>query len=143
MDSSVTVLSALGRRSTSDPTLLADCAQATVDAMTAVGAQRLIVVSMALLFPDLGMLASLLRRFVFATVLHDSEQMESVIATSRLDWTIARPPRLTNGGRAPYRVRRDGLREGGRSISRASLAEFLVDEAERREHTGAVVGVSR
>jgi putative NADH-flavin reductase len=55
---------------------------------------------------------------------------ESAIVRSRLDWTIVRPPRLTNGERTG--TYRSGERVQPRSIvpqiSRADLAEFMLSQ---------------
>lgn len=137
------VVSALGRRTNADRSLLADCARATIDAMKTAGVPRLIIVSLALLFPNIGVLGAFLRRYVFADVLRDSREMESIVTTSDVEWTIVRPPRLTNGPHTQrYRVKRDGLPAGGSSVSRSDLAQYILDEAERREHPRSVVGVS-
>ncbi len=59
-------------------------------------------------------------------------EMESLVAKSDIDWTIIRPPRLTNGERTgEVRVERGNeLSSGPYSISRADLASILLDEAE-------------
>jgi putative NADH-flavin reductase len=136
------VLSALGPRSSADATLLADCAQSTVAAMRRAGVRRLIVISSALLFPNLGPLAAILR-LVLRSVLADSRRMEGLVeASSDLEWTIVRPPRLTNGAHTGhYRVAAGELPRGGGAISRSDLANFVLDEAERRNHLRALVGV--
>jgi putative NADH-flavin reductase len=138
------VLSALGRRTKSDRSVLADCARATIDAMKIARVPRLIVVSSALLFPKIGLLGAVMRRYVFADVLRDTREMEDIVRTSEIDWTIARPPRLTNSSpTGRYQVKRDDLPAGGRSVSRSDLGRYLVDEAERHEHSRIIVGVSR
>jgi putative NADH-flavin reductase len=69
--------------------------------------------------------------------------MEGIVTASDIEWTIARPARLTNGRHTQqYRVMRDGLPTGGRSESRADLAHYILDEAERHDHARRVVGVS-
>jgi len=44
-----------------------------------------------------GILSAILRRTLLRNVAKDSAEMERVVMASALDWTIARPPRLTNG----------------------------------------------
>lgn len=67
--------------------------------------------------------------------LADKERQEAVVAASDLDWTIVRPARLTNGP-ATGRLRAQArlpvtLRD---SISRADVAQFVIDELEHGEH---------
>jgi hypothetical protein len=55
----------------------------------------------------------------------DVRRMEEEIRTSATDWTIMRPPRLTNGRRrGSYRTRVD--RHVGITISRADLADAVL-----------------
>jgi putative NADH-flavin reductase len=67
---------------------------------------------------------------VLRNVAADHEANESIIQQSRLDWTIVRPPRLTNGERTG--VYRSGERIDSKSIipeiSRADLAEFMLKQ---------------
>jgi putative NADH-flavin reductase len=135
------VISALGVRSLTKRTLLKDCARSTVEAMRTSGVRRLLVVSAALLFPDAGPLAPPLR-FILHYNIVDSKVMEEIVAASDLDWTITRPPRLTDGkhtGR--FRVEVDRLPKNGFSISRADVAHFLLQAAEEQTYVRAVVGV--
>jgi putative NADH-flavin reductase len=135
------VLSALGVRALTKRTLLEDCARSTIEAMHRSGVRRLFVVSAALLFPDAGPLAPPLR-FILHYNMVDSKAMEQIVAASDLDWTIARPPRLTDGkhtGR--FRVEVDRLPKNGFSISRADVAHFLLQASEERTYIRAIVGV--
>jgi putative NADH-flavin reductase len=114
--------------------------------MRTVGPRRLIVVSAAVLFDDLGVLGGLLRRTLLKNVAEDSAEMERIVMASGLDWTIARPPRLTNGpltGR--YRVENGHLpdRSATASISRADVAHFLLSELEHRAYIHHIVGITR
>jgi putative NADH-flavin reductase len=143
MRGSDVVISTLGRRDKRDPLLLTDCMNATVTAMKAADVSRLIVVSSALLFPDVGLFGAFLGRFVFSLAVADSARMEAHVEHSDLEWTIVRPPRLLD--RAPtgrFRARDGHLPEHGSSIARADLATFLIEEAERGAHVRRIVGVA-
>jgi len=140
------VVSALGPPGPGPTTILRAGARSTVEAMRTVGPRRLIVVSAAVLFDDLGVLGGLLRRTLLKNVAEDSAEMERIVMASGLDWTIARPPRLTNGpltGR--YRVENGHLpdRSALASISRADVAHFLLSELEHRAHIHHIVGITR
>jgi len=77
-------------------------------------------------------------------VARDSAEMERIVVASGVDWTIVRPPRLTNGpltGR--YRVEDGRLPRRGIFISRADVAHFLLRELEHGEHLRQIVGLAR
>jgi putative NADH-flavin reductase len=139
------VLSALGpngTRALRPNTLLAECARSTVEAMLASGVRRLAVVSAALLFPEKG-LQFAIGRWVLKHHLRDLTAMEAVVQQSRLDWTIARPPRLTKSSHLDYRAQRDALPPGSYATSFRSVAAFLLDAVEGRAHEREVVGLAR
>src|SRR5262249_46846258 len=136
------VLSALGPPGPGPTTILRLAARSVVEAMQAANVRRLLVVSAAVLFADLGMLGPLLRRLLRQTLVknvarHSAERERSGMA-SGLEWTTARPPRLTNGGLSGrYRIEEERLPGGSAAatISRADVAHFLLDEVERPRHT--------
>ena len=139
------VVSALGPPGPGRTTILRAGARSTVEAMRTGGPRRLIVVSAAVLFDDLGVLGGLLRRTLLKNVAEDSAEMERIVMASGLDWTIARPPRLTNGPlTARYRVENGHLpdRSALASISRADVAHFLLSELEHNTHTHHIVGIT-
>jgi putative NADH-flavin reductase len=121
--------------------LLEDCAKSTIEAMRRSGTRRLLVVSAALLFPDLGLAATLLR-FILHNPMNDSKAMEEVVSGSELDWTIARPPRLTDQKHTGhFRVEEGRLPRNGSSISRADVAHFLLQATEDGSYVRAIAGV--
>ncbi len=139
------VLSSLGTRDLRPTTVRADSARATVAAMAAAGVRRLLVVSAAALFPDAGivrLLGPLVRR-VLRENMFDTSEMETVVEASPLDWTVVRPPRLTDGEASGYRTEVGRLPRRGLAITRTDLARYLLDAAERGLHLHEVVGVSR
>jgi putative NADH-flavin reductase len=107
------------------------------------GVRRLLIVSAAMLFPDAGIVPAIVRRTFLRNVAEDSTEMERVVMASGLDWTIVRPPRLTNGALTEdYRVEDGRLPAGRLTISRADVAHFLLDELERGTHIGQIVGMA-
>jgi putative NADH-flavin reductase len=138
------VLSALGPPGIGPTTIVGDCARSTVAAMKATGVRRLLVVGVAVLFEGGGLLPAIARRTFLRNVATDSAEMERVVGASGLDWTIARPPRLTNGsltrayGVAEGRMPRDARL----TISRADVAHFLLEELEHRAHVHRIVGLA-
>ena len=68
--------------------------------------------------------------------------MERVLGESQLDWTIVRPPRLTDKPyTGKYRVREGHLPRFGFKISRADVADFMIKAADDGSSIGKVVGV--
>ena len=138
------VVSALGPPGLGPTTLVGDCARSTVTAMQATGVRRLLVVGVAVLFEDDGILNAVARRTFLRNVARDSAEMERIVRASGLDWTIARPPRLTNG----MLTRAYGVADGRMppaarlTISRADVADFLLDEVERSAHVRRIIGLA-
>jgi uncharacterized protein YbjT (DUF2867 family) len=97
------ILSALGPREVFKPSsLLHDSAVATTRAMQRSRVKRLLVLSAAAHFPGIP---NRIVSFILRNHMRDSLAMERVVQDSGLDWTIARPPRLTNEQYATYRSR--------------------------------------
>jgi putative NADH-flavin reductase len=140
------VLSTLGPRGLARNTITSDSALATIAAMRSAGIDRLLVVGVAALFPDIGMLGHLLRNTLLHNIADDSAEMERIVKASGLDWTIVRPPRLTNGPRREhYGVADDRLPNGAggnATIGRADVAHFMLDEVEQPGHMRRVVGIA-
>jgi uncharacterized protein YbjT (DUF2867 family) len=87
------VVSALGSRQVFKPSsLLQESALAAIRAMQRSGVRRLVVLSAAAHFPGIP---NRIVSFILRNHMRDSLAMEKVVQDSSLDWTIARPPRLT------------------------------------------------
>jgi putative NADH-flavin reductase len=138
------VLSALGPPGLGPTTLVGDSARSTVAAMQATGVRRLLVVGVAVLFEDDGLLNAIARRTFLRNVARDSAEMERIVRASDLDWTVARPPRLTNGALTrAYGVADGRMPDAARlTISRADVADFLLDEVEHPAHLRRIVGLA-
>ena len=59
----------------------------------------------------------------------DHERQESLTRASGLDWVVARPGRLTDGPARGRYVKRTAIAPVPSSISRADVADFLVEAA--------------
>ena len=141
------VLSAFGPRvpvMKADANLLRDFSSALTSAMRRTSVRRLVIVSTAFLFRDSIMPPThLFGRLFFPGVIVDATAMERTIAESGLDWTIVRPPQLTDkpfSGR--YRVREGHLPLFGFHISRADVADCLIKATEDRAYIEKVLGIS-
>ena len=123
------VISALGRRSGATEPICAPGAESVIKAMRSTGTARLLVVTAAGHITDENdslllrtVVKPLLGRFFLAASFADFTVTDRVVTASGLDWTIMRPPRLTDGGHKPYRTAIDHTVRGGGVISRADLA---------------------
>jgi len=141
------VLSAFGPRqplSKEDETLLQRFATALTEAMLQSSVRRLVIGSTAFLFKDaIFPPANLVGRLFFPAVVRDATEMETIVQKSGLDWTIVRPPRLTDKPpTGKYRVSEGHLPRFGLSISRADVADFMLRTAQNPTSNKRIVGVS-
>jgi putative NADH-flavin reductase len=138
------VLSAFGPATIRTSTLRRDFGRALASAMLASGVARVQLVSAAFLFAKVGVLGAVLKPTLFRFMAPDMAAMEREVMTDALEWTVVRPPRLTNGPRGgAYRVA-DGALPGGAgyTVSRADVADFMIREAEAPAHARRVVGIA-
>jgi putative NADH-flavin reductase len=141
------VLSGFGPRlpiSKTDEDLLHRFALTLTRAMQHAGVRRVVVESTAFLFKDSVMPPTyLFGRLFFSGVVVDASAMEQVLRKSELDWTIVRPPKLTdNPYTGRYRVREGHLPHFGFSISRADVADCFIKAVEDPATIGKVLGAS-
>lgn len=140
------VLSGFGPRlpvSKADADLLQRFAESLTRAMLQVGISRVVIVSSAFLFKNSFIPPTyVVGRVFFPGIVRDASAMEQVFIKSGLDWTIARPPRLTDKpytGR--YRVQEGHLPAFGFTISRADVADFMINTVEKGSLIGKIAGV--
>ena len=82
-------------------------------------------------------------RMMLARHVADSTAMERLLQESGIDWTIARPPYLKDGGaQRGYRAEAGVAPTGAWSMQRGDLAAFLLDEVESHGHPRMVVGLA-
>jgi putative NADH-flavin reductase len=141
------VLSGFGPRlpiSKSDAHLLRHFARTLTAAMKLVAVRRAIIISTAFLFRDSIIPPTyLLGKLLFPSVVEDSAGLESIIQSSSLDWTIVRPPRLTNlPFTGKYRERIGHLPRFGFKISRADVADYFVRNLVNPSVVRRIVGIS-
>lgn len=141
------ILSGFGPRvpiAKSDANLLRNFATALTTAMHQANVRRAVIVSTAFLFKDSILPPTyLFGRLFFPGVVLDASAMERIVIQSGLDWTIVRPPQLTDKPvTAKYRVRTGHLPRFGFNISRANVAHFFLKIAEDPASIRKIVGVS-
>ena len=105
-----------------------------IDAMKKAGVKRLAVLSALgtgdsrpLLNP---VLRALMINFLLKGPYADHERQEEQVRASGLEWVIARPGRLTNGPARRRYVKKTAIESVPSSISRADVADFLVEACE-------------
>ncbi len=135
------VISTLGPREVFKPSsLLHDSALAATRAMNRSGVKRLVVLSAAAHFPGIP---NRIASFIMRNHMRDSLAMEEIVQGSGLDWTIARPPRLTQEDYTTYRSREGAAPKMGFSLARKAVAAFMLDAIEQNKHFHKIVGIAK
>ena len=123
-------------------------ARLVVDAMERHGQRRLVVVTSTGVrradSHDAGffekLLFSVFRRTVSRTVYDDMERMEDMVSASSLDWTIVRPPGLTDEPGTGYEVAETWIDEP--YCAREDLAAMLLDQLDDDRFVRRIVAVA-
>jgi putative NADH-flavin reductase len=144
------VVSALGVRNR-EPTTLYSAGIANIMAAMQAAApgrrpRRLICVSASGLDPGPGMVRWLAKHLLwrlFRYAYTDMACMEAAVEASDLDWTIIRPPRLTDKPRTgQYQIAINEHLPRGWSLARADLADYIVKHLNDLASYRAVVEVA-
>lgn len=161
VDGADAVLSGLGARSRAEAGVAALGTRAIVEAMAAAGVPRIVVVSAApigtvpspgrpnpprhdpgdgfLMRHLLGPLTKAMLRRHYA----DLALMEEILRDSGLDWTVIRPPRLTDKPLAgTYRTAYGQNLRRGALVSRADVAHLMLRVLDQPEAIGQVIGIA-
>jgi len=116
-----------------------------IDAMKAHGVKRLIVLSA---FgtgdsrPVAGFfLEHVLIRFLLSIAYQDHERQEAMVKESHLDWVIAQPTRLTDGPAKRAYQKEVQPQKIPSAISRADVADFMVEACTNDTWLGKTVGL--
>jgi putative NADH-flavin reductase len=155
------VLSALGPRSKADHGIASAGTRAIVDAMQEAGVRRVVAVSAAPVgtVPSPGrprppkhdpgdgfFMRHLLSPLVTAALrdlYQDLALMEDMLAGSGLEWTVVRPPRLTDGPRTgAYRTAYGRNLRRGLTVSRADVAHLMLAALTRPGTIRQAIGIA-
>lgn len=140
------VVSALGVRSRTPTTVYSDGVANIMRAMQAANVRRLLCVSATGLDPG-----PLLQRWLakpilwrlFKDMYTDLVRMEEKVKHSDLEWTIVRPPRLTDGLRkGQYHMAVNKHLTRGAVISRADVADYMLTHLDDRSCYRALVEIA-
>src|SRR5215469_4301776 len=155
------VLSALGPHSNADAGIAAPGTRAIITAMQAAGVRRIVAISASPVSttpspgrpdpprhdPGDGLIMRYvgvrIAKTLFGKVYTDLARMEDLLRESDLDWTILRPPQLTNRPRTGrYRTAYGRNLRGGRSVSRADVAHCMLAVVDQRQTIGQIIGIA-
>ena len=155
------VVSGLGPRSNAEAGIASRGTRAIIAAMQATGVRRLVVVSAAPIgtVPSPGRpkpprhdpgdgffmrhLFSHVAKTLFREHYADLAVMEDLVRDSGLDWTLVRPPRLTDGPpTGTYRTAFGRNIRGGWKVSRADVADYMLRVLDQPETIKQIVGVA-
>jgi putative NADH-flavin reductase len=137
------VLSAFGPTTLAPTNQRRDFGRVLVESLRAAAVSRFLHVSTAFLFRDGGLLINVFANTLFRNVTVDSRDCETEMAQSDLAWTVVRPPRLLDHPPTGHiRILGGHLPKGGRTISRADVAAFMLQEAVTPRFPRQVVGIS-
>lgn len=104
-----------------------------IAAMRATQVRRLVIVSSSgvLYDPNAPFLWNRVLRPMFWRIYADMSQMELLVSESDLEWTIVRPPQLTNDlPTGAIAAAADSIPAGQPKLTRGDLADFLLEELE-------------
>ncbi|MCW2915854.1 MAG: hypothetical protein JWN52_3922 [Actinomycetia bacterium] len=144
------VLSCLGSRDRKHPTTVYSQGMTNIiDAMRRAGVRRVVCLSSAGLDipPETPLPQRLVTRLIVQRLYRhgytDMTVMERIVTASDTDWTIIRPPMLTNGpltGR--YRTAGNQHLTNPKSLSRTDLAHYMLNHIEDRDTWQKTVEIS-
>lgn len=118
-----------------NPTYFTRGTRPVIDAMKRAGVKRLVVLSALGVGESRSLRNFFARHVVMGLVLkpsfEDHDRQEAMVRDSDLDWVIARPGRLTSGPAQRRYLKTSAVEPVPGSISRADLAEFLLEACEK------------
>lgn len=129
------IISAIGSRSAKHPTTVqTDSTRSILKAMTDTGVRRFLVISNSGMISDPAdgrLTRHVVKPLLWRFLKHpwtDMGHMEDLLRAADVDWTIIRPPMLTDKpATGAYRTATDANVPGGRTLARADLAHFVLD----------------
>lgn len=143
------VLSALGAPVGREPvTLYSQGITTILDAMHAHHVQRIICVSaggtkVGIDDNNPWLFEHVITPLFLARIFDDMRRMEELLMQSDTQWTIVRPPQLLNTpATGRYRVGQAYSLPKGRQISRADLANFMLESAEQQKYIREAVAIA-
>lgn len=126
------VISVLGLPSLKPSRLLTISVGNIATAMRTKGVKRIISMGSVGILNEMSGLPGMIIGYILRNVLKDHRGAYNILHDSPLEWTVLRPITLTNGvATGHYRITETGLPKNSRSISRADVADFIVNILEQ------------
>lgn len=143
------IISAIGKNSVKQTALYSQGNKNLIELLKTANSKRVFFISASGLEvnPTHSLLIRLVTRFVLQKILRhmyaDLWKMEAIVKQSGLDWTIMRPPQLTDKPlTGNYRFEINHFLSNGLKISRADLAHFILHNISNRQIMKATVEVA-
>lgn len=149
LDGADAVISAVGPRRRKDAGIASAMTRVILEALAATGTRRFVTVTAAPVIPPSPEEGWLVRRVLypvitaaFRPIYADYTTMENEIRQSATDWTIVRPPRLTNRPlTGKYRTAIDANPRGA-TIGRADVAHAMLGALDDPATVNHAIGVA-
>ena len=143
------VISCIGSDSLKPTTLYSQGIQNILAGMEPAGVKRVMAMSASavVVSPKMNLLLRFFTKYILQRILKnpytDTRLMEKILQHSNTNWTIARPPRLTNKtATGRYRYAINSFLEKCLSITREDLARFMVDNLTNPETYCGIIEVA-
>ena len=137
------IVSCLGTSGLKKSDALAKMAKNIVDGMKSNSISRIVYTASAGIDKEIPGLGGKIVMMLLKNALADHRNAVNYIKSNQLCYTIARPMSLTNDElNTTYRETFEGIPNGSRSISRASVAHFLLKALEDSKYENSSVGIS-
>jgi putative NADH-flavin reductase len=138
-DAVIAIVAAASRKG---PHHTAEVSRVITEAMADAGVRRFVITNPYPIVADKPRVPIALLRLAFSAAYADAAEMERVVSTQDLDWTIARLNRLIDKpARGTLRITTD-LLDKPSSVTRADAAATLLDLAESDDYARSAVNIS-
>lgn len=137
------VVSCLGGNDNDQSNVIQKLTEVIVASMKESNVSRIAAISSAGIHNEFSWVTNFILNLFYKHVINDHRLAAQVIMTSGLDYTLARPLSLTDGGLTKsYRKMTIGVPKGGKNISRQDLAHFLLETIESGDYHNETVGLA-
>lgn len=125
-----------------ETTLMSDITGNLIQGMKQHDIERIVYCASAGIHQELQGLSGKIAAWMLKKVLDDHRRAYKLMVDSGLKWTVARPMALSNEPlTGQYRETETGIAKGGRKISRADVAHFMVKAVTEQKYVHQSVGL--
>ena len=137
------VVSCLGGNDNDQSNVIQKFTELIVASIKESNVSKIVAISTAGIHNEFSWVTNFILTLFYKHVINDHRLTAQVIMTSGLDYTLARPLSLTEGGiMKSYRKMTIGVPKGGKNISRQDLAHFLLETIESGDYHNETVGLA-